>query len=347
MSGMKVAEMPPGVMQEPGAGVVASRGGRSRRLYWLYELALVAFGYWLYSLVRNSVTAKESLAVARAEKLVNLERSLHVYHERAVNLFVAAHGWLAYICNYYYSIMHFAVTITVGVWVVWKHTRHARGLRIAWYSMNCFALIGFAFFPLAPPRLLPGGGYRDTVVEFHTWGSWGDSGVASHSNQYAAMPSMHIGWSLWVAIVLVRLGKRPWVRVLGALYPLVTLFVIVGTANHYVLDAVGGVVALGGGWVVARVIRGRPVFEAGDDAERAGPSPRELQDERTSRKIAHAAEATIVIAGTSGTAAGTAATARKSGATDPPVEAKPALATERAAGRRAGPDPDSSADAAG
>ena len=126
--------------------------------------------------------------------------------------------------------------------------------------MNCFALLGFAFFSLAPPRLLPGGQFVDTVVIYRTWGSWGDTGVAAHSNQYAAMPSMHIGWSLWVGITVYRLANRQWVRMLGVAYPVATLFVIVGTGNHYFLDAVGGAAVLGLAFFVQLLISHRPVF---------------------------------------------------------------------------------------
>src|SRR5204863_485542 len=83
-------------------------------------------------------------------------------------------------------------------------------------------------------------GYIDTVVVHGTWGSWGSSGVDSASNQFAAMPSLHIGWSVWCALAVIHLAPRLWVKVLGALYPCVTLLVIVATANHFVHDAVRG-----------------------------------------------------------------------------------------------------------
>jgi hypothetical protein len=105
-------------------------------------------------------------------------------------------------------------------------------------------------------------GFVDTVVSFHTWGSWGSSGIDSASNQFAAMPSLHIGWSLWCAIVVARLAHRRWVRLAAAVYPLATLFVIVGTANHFVLDAVGGAVAVGLGFLVERLLSGRSPFGA-------------------------------------------------------------------------------------
>jgi hypothetical protein len=207
------------------------------------------------------VHTEQSTAVHRGHQIVDLERTLHIFHEQSVNAWVAGQHWLAYICNYYYATLHFVVTIGVGVWVYRKHPWYARRLRNAWYLMTLYALIGFAFFALAPPRLLGGGfGFIDTVVKFHTWGSWGDGSVASHSNQYAAMPSMHIGWSLWCGLVLWHLAKHRWVRILGLLYPLATLFVIIGTGNHYFADAVGGVVACALGFGTQRLLSRKAAF---------------------------------------------------------------------------------------
>ncbi len=233
-----------------------------RRRTWYYEVVLVLVGYLIYSWVRGLVAGHKGEAIHLAEQLVRLERTLHIYHERSINHFLAGQHWLAYISNYWYAIMHFLVTIVVGVWIYRSHPDWARQLRSAWYSMNVVALLGFAFLPLCPPRLLPGAGYIDTVVRYHTWGSWGDKNVSKDANLYAAMPSMHIGWSLWVAICVFLLARRTWVRVLGVLYPIVTLFVIVGTANHYYLDAVGGVVACLGGILLARLLTRRRVLPA-------------------------------------------------------------------------------------
>lgn len=231
-----------------------------RRRTWYYEVVLVLIGYELYSWVRGLVEGHRGEAVRNAREVVRLEHTLHIYHEKAVNHFLAGQHWLAYISNYWYAIMHFLVTIVVGVWIYRSHPDWARQLRTAWYCMNVVALLGFAFIPLAPPRLLPGGGFIDTVVKFHTWGSWGDKSVSKDANLYAAMPSMHIGWSLWVAIAVVLLARRTWVRLLGALYPVATLFVIIGTGNHYFLDAVGGVVACLGGVLVARLLSRRQIL---------------------------------------------------------------------------------------
>ena len=228
-----------------------------RRPRWWQELLFVGICYELYSLVRNAVPDHERPAFQRAADLLNVEHRLHIGIEQSVNAFVAGQHALAYVCNYYYATMHFVVTISVMVWLYRRHPLRYRSLRTVLLVTNVVALVGFWLYALAPPRMLAGRGFTDTVVTFHTWGSWGSSGIDDASNQFAAMPSLHIGWSLWCAVVLICLARRRWVRVLAALYPLLTLFVIVGTANHYLLDAVGAAVVVSIGFGVERLLSGR------------------------------------------------------------------------------------------
>jgi hypothetical protein len=127
---------------------------------------------------------------------------------------------------------------------------------------------------LAPPRLLPQFGYVDTLLKYHTWGSLADPDVAKHSNQYAAMPSLHIGWALWCGIAIFVCARRSWVRWLGLMYPVATLLVIVGTANHYIIDAVGGVVVILIGFGVQWLLSARGAFTPPVDAPDFGlPDP--------------------------------------------------------------------------
>jgi hypothetical protein len=147
---------------------------------------------------------------------------------------------LAQVMDYYYATLHFIITAAVLVWLFIAHPRIYRGARTVLFTTTILGLIGFYLYPLAPPRLLAQYGYIDTLVKFHTWGSLADPDIAKHSNQYAAMPSLHIGWALWCAIAVFFCARRLWVRLLALCYPIFTLLVIVGTANHFILDAVGG-----------------------------------------------------------------------------------------------------------
>jgi hypothetical protein len=113
------------------------------------------------------------------------------------------------------------------------------------------ALIGFATFPLMPPRLLPATyGYVDTLRTYGSLWSFDSGAVHKISNQYAAMPSLHFAWAMWSALVLLPVLRTVWAKALAVLYPLGTLFAIVVTANHFVLDAAGGLVVLAAGALI-------------------------------------------------------------------------------------------------
>lgn len=209
---------------------------------WWQELLLIAIGYFLYGRVRNLVPEQQSIAERHGRGVQHLQDALHLNFELSVNKFVAAHEWLAQIMDYYYATLHFVVTIGVLIWLYLARPRIYRGVRTILFATSIIALIGFWLYPLAPPRLLPQYGYIDTLLKFHTWGSLADPSIAQHSNQYAAMPSLHIGWALWCGVTIFMCAKPLWVRVLGLLYPVWTLMVIIGTANHFIIDAVAGLI---------------------------------------------------------------------------------------------------------
>lgn len=248
--------------------ILPARMRRQLRPKLWQEVGFIALSYYLYSLIRNAVPKHERNALTHGRQILYAEDHLRLSFEHSVNRFfdeVHWGGWhyLANAADYYYALMHFVVVIAVLVWVYVKRPMNYRSSRTVLYATNGLAALGFWFYPLAPPRLLPNHGYIDTVVKYHTWGSWGSGGIAKVSNQFAAMPSLHIGWSLWAGITLFMLSGRWWIRALGVAYPIVTFFVIIGTANHYTLDAVGGVVALAGGYVIQRLLTGRHVYRPG------------------------------------------------------------------------------------
>ncbi len=118
---------------------------------------------------------------------------------------------------------------------------------------TAIALIGFALYPLMPPRLLPHSyGFVDTLAKDPAFWSFNSGAVAKISNQFAAMPSVHCAWALWCACALVPRLRHTWAKVLAVVYPVLTVTSIVITANHYVLDAVAGFLVLGIGFVLAR-----------------------------------------------------------------------------------------------
>ena len=171
------------------------------------------------------------------------------------------------VLNVFYGSFHFIVTIFVMVYLFLRFPQRYLFMRSTLASTTTVALVGFAFFPLMPPRLLtacPGQSewgacdrsfdYVDTLVD--PGGLWSFEGGAmeSISNQYAAMPSLHIAWATWCVIGLYPVLTKRWSRTLIVLYPFFTLFAIIVTANHYWIDAIGGLIALAFGLAVARPI---------------------------------------------------------------------------------------------
>jgi hypothetical protein len=229
---------------------------RTGTLRWWREVLYVLAFYGIYTAVRNtqgSAAVSARHAFNNAKHIIRWEEWLHVFHEQAIQqAFLGARRFIQF-WNVYYGSAHFVVTAVALIWLfrrmperypLWRNT-------LAWTT--ALALIGFALYPLMPPRLLPPSyGFVDTLA--HYGGLWSfDSGtMKAVSNQYAAMPSLHFGWSSWCAFVLwPAAGDRTWAKVLLVAYPVATLFAIIVTANHFWLDAVGGAVVLSVGYAVA------------------------------------------------------------------------------------------------
>ncbi|MEU3528303.1 phosphatase PAP2 family protein [Streptomyces sp. NPDC038707] len=229
---------------------VRRRPGRPR--LW-FEILLIAVSYWTYSLVRNAVPEQRAAALRNADWIWRFEHALGVGVEQSINHAANSVTWLIIGMNYYYATLHFVITLGVLVWLYRWHPGRYAATRLVLFATTGAALLGYYLYPLAPPRLMLGGHFVDTVTAHHTWGSMASGDLKHMSNQYAAMPSMHIGWSLWCGLTVCALASVPWARVLGLLYPALTLVVIVATANHFWLDAVGGVLCLAFGYAAARV----------------------------------------------------------------------------------------------
>ena len=234
------------------------RKPRKPRLW--FEILLIGVSYWVYSLVRNAVPEERAAAMHHADMIWRLESFLDINVEDRINHVMNSVTWLIIGMNYYYATLHFIMTIAVLVWLFRRHPGRYASARLTIFTTTGFALVGFYFFPLAPPRLMRGGDFIDTVAVHHTWGSMASGNLAHVSNQFAAMPSMHIGWSLWCGLTIVMLAKHRWVKILGMCYPVATLIVIISTANHFWLDAVGGVVCLGIGFGVSFLVYGRVTY---------------------------------------------------------------------------------------
>jgi hypothetical protein len=251
----------------PGAKVL--RDGHA--LYWWVEILAIGLFYLIYSAVRNADRVRTEAAFIHAKQLMDWQAALGINHELTINEWALHFKPLVVASNYFYGSLHFIVTIGVAIYLFKKwpddYPRWRNTIGIA----TAIALIGFRFWPLMPPRLLdtmPGAdyGFVDTLAKYPTLWTFNSGAMKNISNQYAAMPSVHCAWALWCACALVPRVKHLWAKVLAGLYPAMTVSVIVITANHFFLDAVGGFAILGIGYVLARLItragRGQPLEPA-------------------------------------------------------------------------------------
>ncbi len=203
---------------------------------------MIAWLAWLYDIINNLAPVRERIALAHGRAILNLEQSLHLAPELALNRWLTAHHTLSAVLSYYYDNAHFVVTFGVLGWLWWRRADIYRPLRNALIAINLIGLLVFWRYPVAPPRMLASKGFTDVVAASHTLGSWHTGSLATDANQFAAMPSLHIAWAVWCTLALWCLTRRAWVRALALLYPCLTAFAVLATGNHYLLDLLGGLV---------------------------------------------------------------------------------------------------------
>ncbi|MFI1095212.1 phosphatase PAP2 family protein [Streptomyces sp. NPDC020917] len=227
------------------------------RLRWWTELPLIAVIYALYSGARLLVRGDVDDAVGHGADILHLEQLLHLDPEHFFNQLFTHHAFLGVPADFAYASLHYIVTPGILVWL-WRRRPTAYRNARTWLMLSTLiGLVGFTVSPTAPPRLIGGGhGFIDTMAQYGSYGWWGTDasaprGLGHLTNQYAAMPSLHFGWSLWCGIMLFRYGRHTVVRALGVAYPLVTAFVVMGTANHYLLDVLAGGAVMGLGYLLA------------------------------------------------------------------------------------------------
>ena len=226
------------------------------RSHWWREVVIIAVFYGLYTLVRDIRSNRPVSylqAFTNAKRVIHLERVLGIFHEREIQHWFLHDRSFIRFWNDYYGTAHFVVPIVVLVMLFFWYPLHYRLWRNTLALTNLIALIGFAAFPLMPPRLLPASyHFVDTLQKFGGLWNFSSGAINQVSNQYAAMPSLHTAWALWCAVALFPVLRAWWARLLVLIYPLATIFCIVVTANHYFLDEVAGVAVLGVSYLLAQ-----------------------------------------------------------------------------------------------
>ena len=210
----------------------------------LREAALLGLLYAAYSMVRLMADGSFASALGVAHQLLDWERPLGLDFEAGFNQIVAGSQWLSISFSFWYASAHFIVTGAVLVLLFTRRRDSYGWLRSTLVLATACALVMYLLVPTAPPRLA-GAPYVDVLVQTADYGWWGaqvsvPGGWGEHTNELAALPSMHAGWSLWVAVVALAVPCR-WIwKVAGVVYALITAVVVVGTANHWTLDILAG-----------------------------------------------------------------------------------------------------------
>jgi len=233
------------------------------RLRWWTELPLILLVYASYSAGRLLARGDVSSAVDHGVSILRIEKALHLNAEHPLNRLFTREAWLGVPADFWYASLHYLVTPVILIWLFRSRAVRYRAARTWLMTSTFIGLLGFTLLPTCPPRLLSAGhGFVDTMAQYSDYGWWGGEasaprGLGGMTNQYAAMPSLHVGWALWCGVMLWRYGRTPAAKVAGVAYPLLTTIVVMGTANHYFLDAVAGAAVMGVGLLLTPfVMRG-------------------------------------------------------------------------------------------
>ena len=240
------------------------------------ELGAMAVLAVIYNTVRAGGGGNEALAMAHARDIARIEGWIFHNVDLQLDHWIVGVPVLAVAACYFYALMHYVMTPTIlvlsrrrGGWQYWR----------GYWALvvgSAIALVIYANWPLAPPRLMPELGTIDVMQHFANAGWWGDAasaprGLGDATNQFAAMPSLHCGWALWCGIQMWGFGKRWW-RVGAVAYPLLQTFVVLSTANHFFLDVLGGVTCIVLGYGIVTII-GRVLGKTGEPAPVAEEVP--------------------------------------------------------------------------
>jgi membrane-associated phospholipid phosphatase len=199
--------------------------------------------YAVYFVIRGETIAGAQEAMANARSVVDIERAMGLAHERFVQNAIGTADYLGTFFAHYYELGFFPVVIAGLVYLARVDRVRYRDTRNIMLVAIGVAMVMFLLLPVAPPRLVPDLGIADTVgMDTHDTGT--KYGV--RYNPYAAMPSMHVGWTLLIGIAVFLTARHLITKVLAAAYPVLMTIAVIATGNHYILDAiVGAVIALG------------------------------------------------------------------------------------------------------
>jgi hypothetical protein len=213
------------------------------------ELTLLFTMFVAYRAGRLLTADATSAAYVNAQELWHVERWLRLPRETGVQYGLLQSIPITELANSYYAVVHFPVTVGFLVWMFLRRPAHYLWVRRSIVLLTVSALLLHVLFPLAPPRMRPDLGFIDTAAVYGP-SVYGQPQAGSIANQFAAMPSLHVGWAVLVAIGLIVTSRTKW-RWLWLAHPVITFLVVVATANHWWLDGLLAMPMLAGAMAVA------------------------------------------------------------------------------------------------
>ena len=207
----------------------------------LLELVVIVGAYFVYQVIgKFGIPNVETVAYENAFKIISFESAIGLFWEQRWQGWALENARLVIIfLNGVYTFGYWPIIFTTAIVMYIKDRPTYAYYRNIVLLSFFLALIAFSALPLAPPRFLPEYGFVNTLELFGP-SIYGSRDMAPYYNLFAAMPSLHFGWTLLVGVYLLRRTKYIWLKVFGVVYPTVTFFAITLTANHYIIDALGG-----------------------------------------------------------------------------------------------------------
>ena len=268
------------------------RTGRKHTISWLpkggadalAQLGIFVLADLCYETVRGIAESNQAVPFQNARSIVSTEKTLHLFVEQSIQSWAMGHRVLIDFANFMYVNSHFVITTSALVWLYLRHNDRFYFVRNMFVVAMGLALVGYLVLPTAPPRFFPELGFVDTLSYYVNVKH--DSGLVTlFFNPYAAVPSMHVAFSLLVAVPALLIVRRKVFKALWALYPLVVTFVVIVTGNHWLMDALAGAAVA----ATAAIVSARVLARAWPAAWSWGPAgPR---NRRSDAPRAHAADA--------------------------------------------------------
>jgi membrane-associated phospholipid phosphatase len=242
----------------------ASRRGEAAESSWLpkgwpdalHQLGLFALADLCYETVRGVSESNTAAAFENARQIVSFEKGLGLFFEQSLQAWAMGSRVLIDFTNFMYVNSHFVITTAFLVWLYLRHNDRFYFVRNMFMVAMALAIVGYVAMPTAPPRFLPELGFVDTIA-YYTDVHHDSAFVALFFNPYAAVPSMHVAFSLMLAGPAILITRRWYLKVIWACYPLLVAFVVIVTGNHWWFDAAVGAVIASLAAVVARTVLSR------------------------------------------------------------------------------------------